>query len=119
MKSLRVDSLVQRCMIEEKEKWRDWIEKIPFIQFKPDWKVQIIPPTVGAMARFRVLKPDCKEEISIYLDCLERLGHFGGPYWEVYPHRGDVARCSIEDVDTLIQYIEEAGDGKSNDAQII
>ena len=76
--------------VEEIMEYRKWVGEIPFIKFPSDWEVQIIPPFGGAVARFCVKKGD--KQVSIYLDCYERLGIFGEPYWEIYPYEDDVFR---------------------------
>jgi hypothetical protein len=86
--------------------WDKWTREIPWIQFPSDWKIKIIPPTVGTIVRFRVTLPSGKEK-SIYLDCYDIVGHFGSPYWEVYPIRNDIGRCSMNDVQLLISMIAD------------
>lgn len=76
-----------RSDVEEKEKWRDIRGKIPFIRFKEHWKVRVIPPYLGAVARFEVKdgSSDSDARCSVYLDWFNVLGWSGGePYWEVY-----------------------------------
>lgn len=109
-------SSIDRYRIEEKEQWRQWCDKIPFIPFPDGWQIQIIPPFVGAMARFRVRLPQHKEgdSVSIYLDCFDRLGFFGEPYWEVYPYQGDTGRCPMADVKTLIEMIADREERKDD-----
>lgn len=86
---------------------KNLINEIPFISFKPEWLVKVIPPFNGATIRFIVKYNDA--EISVYLDSDNNLGfHDGGPYWEVYPLRGDVGRAGINDVDRLISMIDDA-----------
>ena len=88
---------------EEMMEHRKWMKEIPYIQFPSDWKVQITPPFAGAVVRFRVQKNDA--EVSVYLDCYDRLGYYGSPYWEVYPHEGDVFRCDMSDTESLLNAI--------------
>ena len=83
-----------------------WQKEIPYIQFPADWQVQISPPFAGAVVRFRVKKD--KAEVSIYLDCYDRLGCYGEPYWEVYPHEGDVYRCDMSDTESLLNAIKHS-----------
>jgi len=85
---------------------RKWVDEIPFIKFSSEWEIQIIPPFTGATVRFRVKKGDA--QVSIYLDCYDKLGYFGSPYWEVYPHEGDTFRCGINETDELLQAIQES-----------
>lgn len=93
--------LVERySQIMEHSKWK---KEIPYIQFPADWQVQISPPFAGAVVRFRVKKDNA--EVSIYLDCYNRLGYYSKPYWEVYPHEGDVYRCDMLDTNSLLKAI--------------
>ena len=85
--------------------YRDWVDKVPFIEFPEGWAISVIPPFAGAMCRFRVLIND--KQYSVYLDCYDRLGFFGSPYWEVCPIGDDVARFDINDVEGLIKCISE------------
>ena len=100
-----------RFEIEQKEQWREKITQIPFIKFPKHWGISIIPPFGGAIARFLVKKPKGKEK-SVYLDWFDRLGCCGSPYWEVYPYRGDVGRCDLNDTKELLRMIK---DEKDND----
>lgn len=106
---------IQRVTLEADQKWIEECEHIPFIQFPADWKVQVIPPFGDAAIRFRVLLPSGKKK-SVYLDVRSSLGYFGAdvnvptPYWEVYPYRGDTARCHRENVELLLSYIADEGD---------
>jgi hypothetical protein len=101
------DIFMNRLVVEQNEKWTEWIDKIPFITFPSEWKVQIIPPYAGAMVRFKV-KKGSNDFISIYLDCYENLGYFGAPYWEVYPYDGDTYRIEMANTKKLIRIISEA-----------
>lgn len=85
-----------------------WIKEIPYINFPSNWQVQVSPPFAGAVVRFRVKCGNA--EISIYLDCYDKLGIFGEPYWEIYPHEHDVYRCAMADVDDLLKNIQHAID---------
>lgn len=95
---------------------RKWMGEIPFIEFPKGWKVQVIPPFAGAVVRFRVMLPS-KKEVSIYLDCYDRLGWFGKPYWEVYPFEGDTFRCEMEDTKALVKAISESEGLNKNKAK--
>ncbi len=85
-------------------------EQIPFIPFKPNWLVKVIPPFHDATVRFLVaLKDTPQQQISVYLDCFNRLGFMEGPYWEIYPYVDEDAwRCGILEVDALVEAIDEA-----------
>lgn len=86
--------------IQEYEKWCT-TDEIPSINFHEEWDVTIIPPFAGAIVRFRI-----NNRVSVYLDCYDRLGYYGSPYWEVHPVDDDVARCDMKDVGTLMSLIE-------------
>jgi len=96
----------QRTELETRDEWRRWTETIPYIQFSPEWEVRIVPPYGGAIARFYVRYGD--NQCSVYLDCYNRLGFFGAPYWEVYPIDNDVARVPMEDVPGLLELIRQS-----------
>lgn len=81
-----------------------WVDEIPYINFPKDWNVKIIPPFGGAVVRFQVKKDE--KMISVYLDCYDNLGVFGSPYWEIYPHKGDVMRIPMKEVNLLLSYIK-------------
>ena len=88
-----------------------WAKEIPFIHFPDKYEVKIIPPFGGAVARFIVQQREWRElgTRSIYLDCYDRLGCFGEPYWELFPCAGDdVYRCRMDDTQALLDAIEES-----------
>ena len=105
--SERVNMMVLSSQMEKVFEWRKWSEQIPRLKFKPEWEVQIIPPIVAAVVRFAVYKE--KKRVSVYLDCYENLGYFGGPHWEIYPSKdGDNARFAMEDTEGLLNAIDES-----------
>ncbi len=107
---MKVDEVVERYKIEQMQKWREEINTMPWITFPADWKIQIIPPFGDAVVRFRVTLPSGAVR-SVYLDARCSLGYMtdaGGhpiPYWEVYPHQGDVGRCNKENIAELLTMI--------------
>lgn len=109
------ETRMKRYAIESEQRWAEECASIPHIQFPPEWKVKIIPPFGDAVVRFLVELPSGKDK-SVYLDCRSSLGYFGAdvdvptPYWEVYPYRGDTARCHRENVELLLSYIADEGD---------
>lgn len=108
---MKVDEVMERYQIENKQKWREEIVTMPWIQFPADWKIQIIPPFGDAVVRFRVTLPSGAVR-SVYLDARCSLGAVldeNGPipYWEVYPHQGDVGRCDKENVAELLAMIAD------------
>jgi len=92
--------------VEDAMEYRRWVEEIPFIPVPDGCQIAPIPPFAGAVARFRFRRSDGHIK-SVYLDCYDRLGCCGSPYWEVYPHDGDVGRCAMEDVDALVKMLME------------
>lgn len=107
--------IIERYQIESKQKWREEIDAMPWIQFPADWKIQIIPPFGDAVVRFRVGLPSGASR-SVYLDARHSLGVWADangeliPYWEVYPYKGDVGRCDKDDVTELLAMIADAGE---------
>ncbi len=88
------------CIME----YTKWTKEIPEINFSADWNIKIIPPFGGAIVRFKIIKDVAI--VSIYLDCYDSLGCYGEPYWEVYPHDGDVFRCDMKDTNCLLDAIK-------------
>jgi hypothetical protein len=107
-----MDKYMLPVKMEETFEWNKWIKEIPSIQFRSSWKVKIIPPFGGAVVRFHVTDETEKAHISVYLDCYNILGHFGKPYWEIYPYDGDVYRVGMNDVEELFQRIQESIDSQ-------
>lgn len=73
---------VDRSVIEHEEQWETWCKCIPALHFKPEWEVKIIPPFMGAMARFWISYNN--KHVSVYLDCYGVLGCVDVPYYEMY-----------------------------------
>ena len=93
--------------MEELYEWDKWRMEIPYLKFKPEWEVKVIPPFNGAVVRFLVKKGE--NTISTYLDCYNELGFVGQPYWEIYPYvDGDVYRCLMDETELLIDAIEQS-----------
>jgi len=109
MTDILTDAWMDRMKVEEKEKWREWYFKIPYLRFKPEWEVSIGPPFTGAMARFRLRYKE--NEISVYLDCFSRLGFYGDgyaePYWKMRPYENDTARFAMSDTEGLLAAIDK------------
>lgn len=105
---------MQRFEVEDKEDWHGWCQRIPAIPMRNDWHIKVIPPDMGAMARFVITRG--KSSVSVYLDVFDRLGWVGFseepiPHWEIYPDAaGDNWRCPMEDVDELVTAIEASLD---------
>lgn len=100
------------AQIQEAMEWRKWALLIPYLQFPVKWRVKAIPPYLGAVVRYNILLPD-DTFVSVYLDCYDIIGHYGEPYWEVYPVNGDIARCLMNDTVTLMELIASGGDDET------
>ena len=110
-----VEKKLERYRVEEDQKWRAEINRIPFLTFRSDWQVRVIPPFGDAVVRFQVLLPSGTLK-SIYMDSRCSLGIWGNgvnpePYWEVYPYRGDVGRCHLADTLMLMEMIQDETEG--------
>ena len=93
-----------RMEVESKWQFEEWRKEIPYLNFKEEWDVKIIPPYGKAMVRFIVKVGDVR--ISVYLDCYEKLG-LDKPYWEIFPAKdGDTERFPIDEADGLINAID-------------
>lgn len=88
--------------------YQKWAKLIPAINFPSDWKIQVIPPFGGAIVRFTAHRENSKNTVSVYLDCYDRLGCVGEPYWEIYPYQGDTYRCPMNEVEELLEAIDYA-----------
>jgi hypothetical protein len=106
MKSKRDEIWRNAKKYDEVVDTHEWMDKIPFIKFNPEWEVKAIPPYSGAIIRYIVKKGD--NTVSIYLDGYDILGYVGEPYWEIYPYENDVFRCMMNETDLLIQAIADS-----------
>jgi len=89
---------------------REWISKIPSLQFPNDWVINIVPPFAGALVRFGVSLEGTSDYVSVYLDVYSILGATEAPYWEVYIHDNPnfPSRCAMEDTESLMELIQQA-----------
>ena len=114
-----VEKKLERYRVEEDQKWRAEINRIPFLTFRSDWQVRVIPPFGDAVVRFQVILPSGTLK-SIYMDSRCSLGIWGNgvnpePYWEVYPYKGDVGRCDVADTIMLMEMIQDETNGDSDE----
>lgn len=91
--------------LEKLMDWREWMKKIPYIDFGDDLEVSVIPPFAGAMTRFLVRLKGKESRISVYLDCHDILGYMEEPYWEAYAIKGDTARFLLNETKELVEAI--------------
>lgn len=109
MNPLDADDILARCNYERSMQFREYIDKMPFLNFPPKWEVSIIPPFAGAMVRFRArLKGHGKTGpwVSVYFDAHENLGYCGGPHWEIYPNKdGESERFLLGEEKQMLEAI--------------
>lgn len=102
------DALSKRLKAESEENWREWSNKMEFIDFKDEWKIRIVPPFTGAMVRFQITTEDIDGSVSVYLDCHSNLGVTKNPYWEVYNYEEPPERILYEEgTEKLLELIED------------
>ena len=114
-----VDKKLERYKVEREQDWKGEIVRIPWLHFRGDWQVRIIPPFGDAVIRFQVILPSGTLK-SIYMDSRNSLGIWGNlitpePYWEVYPYQGDVGRCALDDTIMLMEMIQDETWGQDED----
>ena len=61
---------------------RKWMRELPYLHFKQEWNVRIIPPFGGAIIRFFIDYNN--KHVSVYFDAYDELGFVGEPYFEFY-----------------------------------
>ena len=116
-----VEKKLERYRVEQDQDWKGEIVRIPWLHFRGDWQVRIIPPFGDAVIRFQVILPSGTLK-SIYMDSRHSLGVWGDlnnpqpdPYWEVYPYRGDVGRCHLADTIMLMEMIQDETNGDEDE----
>lgn len=101
---MNINNLNDRYNIERNENWRDWAVKIPAMRFDSDWDVGIVPPFMGALARFWVAKGE--KAVSVYFDAFSYLGYMFDddgnpiPYYEVL--MDDTKRYMIDETEKMM-----------------
>jgi hypothetical protein len=106
--SINWDQELLPYKLAEQDQWQKWAKEIPCFSWPPEWKVKAVPPFGGAIIRYWIKTPKC-DHVSVYLDCYDRLGYVGAPYWEVYPYDGDCFRCAMAETEELLKAISECG----------
>lgn len=115
-----VEEKLKRYHVENEQDWKGEIVRIPWLHFRGDWQVRVIPPFGDAVIRFQVILPSGTLK-SIYMDSRNSLGVWSNnmnapePYWEVYPYRGDVGRCDLADTIMLMEMIQDETDGEEDE----
>ena len=114
-----VEEKLKRYHVEAEQDWKGEIVRIPWLHFRGDWQVRIIPPFGDAVIRFQVILPSGTLK-SVFMDSRHSLGVWGDlstcePYWEVYPYRGDVGRCALDDTIMLMEMIQDETSGDEDE----
>lgn len=111
-----------RYKTEHDEKWRDFVNSVPFISLPAGYEFAVIPPFGGAAARFLARKVGATQDrVSVYLDRDCSLGYMTDendkpiPYWEIYPVEGDTHRCYLNETDELVRVVVEACDALASE----
>lgn len=102
----RIQNIVTIAKYEKIMESGKWISEIPYLNFKPEWQVKVIPPFAGAVIRFIIKNGE--KTISVYLDCYNKLGCYNKPYWEIYPYLDDTFRCDMSDTESLLEAITKS-----------
>lgn len=84
---------------------RKWAMDMPVLRFPSQWRVQIIPPFGGALARF-VVYGKGNAQVSVYFDAYEMLGCYGEPHWEAYPIGDNNERWAMKDWRKMFRAID-------------
>lgn len=80
----RVAAVLDGAKYESEMDYEKWVAKLPFFPVPPHLEIQVIPPFLGAVVRFRVRSKDNPGVVvSAYFDAHDRLGYMGKPYWEI------------------------------------
>lgn len=114
-----VEEKLKRYHVEEEQDWKGEIARIPWLHFRGDWQVRIIPPFADAVIRFQVILPSGTLK-SVYMDSRHSLGIWKNlntpePYWEVYPYKNDVGRCDLADTIMLMEMIQDETSGDEDE----
>lgn len=89
---------------------RKWIKELPYLNFKKEWDVKIIPPFGKAIIRFCIDYND--KRASVYFDGYSELGFMYGeegepiPYFEFYDGK-DIRRYLMDESEQMMKDIEE------------
>lgn len=79
----------------------EWIDKIPTLRFPKDWGIKIVPPGVGVLVRFLVVKGNTS--VSVFLAHNDHFGEFDTAHWEIFPYREGACLIPIDQPDELIK----------------
>lgn len=104
------EDVIKRYEIERKENWEKIQYKIPYLKFKEEYNVRIIPPFGQAIVRFLVTLNE--NSVSVYLDFYGKLGYMHEPYWEIYHVTGNKSednapsRFLLNDTESMMSEID-------------
>lgn len=103
-----IETLRAESLLSKEYEWNKWTESIPYIKFPSDWEVKAIPPFNGAIIRYHIKTPN-HNQVSVYLDCYDRLASVGEPYWESYDGM-NIDRFLMADTEGLVNCISKYTD---------
>lgn len=77
-----VNNIMMVYAYEKSKEFMRWKKELPYLNFKNEWNVKIIPPFGGAIIRFYIEYNN--KHVSVYFDGYDSLGFMGEPYFEYY-----------------------------------
>lgn len=92
------------CKYDTMQEMFKWVKELPYLHFKQEWNVKIIPPFAGAIIRFYVDYNN--KHVSVYFDAYDRLGLVGKPYFELY-NGEECYRYYINETEKMMKDIEK------------
>lgn len=107
MRSFDEACIIRKC--EDLQEYKKWAEELPYLHFKKEWKVKIIPPFGGTVIRFCISYKD--KWVSVYFDGYSELGSMIDergccvPYFE-YCDGEDFYRYPMDESDRMMNDIE-------------
>lgn len=98
------------CKYDTLQETRKWAKELPYLHFKQEWNVKIIPPFGGAIIRFCIDYNG--KHASVYFDGYSELGYMCDendepiPYFEFYDG-DDCYRYYMNESEKMMEDIEK------------
>tara|TARA_R100000655_G_scaffold1570_3_gene5955 strand:+ start:371 stop:793 length:423 start_codon:yes stop_codon:yes gene_type:complete len=112
------EAIHKKYEVEKEWNMREWSSVIPYLQFKPEWKVKITPPKLLGIIAFSIKYKNAS--VSVFLDGYNQIASvptndIGEPYWEMYPCKDncDVDVFKMNDTKGLLKAIEQSIDAQN------
>ena len=109
--------------VEKEWNLHEWSCVIPYLQFKPEWKVKITPPKLLGIIAFSIKYKNAW--VSVFLDGYNQISATSNndkaePYWEMYPSAidGDTACFKMNNTKGLLNEIQESIEYQNNDENV-